>query len=96
MVLDLRSNSKTYKQYFSIELSESNGYSLYIPRGLAHGFKSLADNTIVTYFVSTVYNPEYDSGIRWNSFGMDWQIENPIISERDKSFIGLDEFESMW
>lgn len=96
VVLDLRRNSSTYKKFISIELSDSNGYSIYIPKGLAHGFKSLIDDTIAVYQVSTVYSPSCDSGVRWNSFGMDWGVGNPIISDRDKSFGELEKFKGIW
>lgn len=96
VILDLRQDSDTYKRFISVEISESNGYSMYIPKGLAHGFKSLMDNTIAVYQVSTIYNPIYDSGIRWDSFGMDWNVKSPIISDRDKSFDGLDTFKEIW
>ncbi|ENK0837469.1 dTDP-4-dehydrorhamnose 3,5-epimerase [Clostridium sporogenes] len=96
VILDLRKNSSTYKKFISVELSDNNRYSMYIPKGLAHGFKSLEDNTIVVYQVSTVYNPTSDSGVRWDSFGMNWNIEDPIISDRDKSFLKLSEFKEMW
>ena len=93
VVLDLRKTSNTYKKFCTVELSEKNGYMLFIPRGCAHGFKSLEDNSLMVYNVSTVYSKEHDSGVRYDSFGMDWGIENPIISLRDKSFITLDEFD---
>ena len=66
---------------------------LYIPKGCAHGFKSLEDNTMVMYNVSSVYSPKHDKGIHYNSFGMNWGIKNPIVSERDKGFFGLDEMD---
>ncbi|WP_207655338.1 dTDP-4-dehydrorhamnose 3,5-epimerase family protein [Clostridium vincentii] len=96
VILDLRQSSRTYKKFISIELSDSNGYSVYIPKGLAHGFKSLMDDTIVVYQVSTVYNLEGDSGVRWDSFGMRWDILNPIMSDRDKSFNTADKFNPLW
>ena len=92
VILDLRKNSKTLGKAISIELSEENGYSIYIPKGLAHGFKSLEDGTIMTYNVATVYNQQSDYGIRWNSFNFDWGLEEPVMSERDKNFEGLEEF----
>lgn len=92
VVLDIRKSSITFGEYINVELSEENRLSIYIPKGCAHGFKSLEDNTITVYNVTTVYNSDYDSGIRWDSFGMDWKIENPIISDRDSSFKGLEEF----
>lgn len=93
VILDLRQNSSTYRKVISVELTDSNGYSVYIPKGLAHGFKSLEDDTIVVYQVSTVYNANYDSGVRWDSFGMDWNTDKPIISDRDMNF---KEFKTVW
>lgn len=83
VVIDLRKNSNTYGKYISLELSDQNKKSIFIPKGLAHGFKSLEDNTITVYNVSAEYNPAADTGISYDSFGFDWQIEKPIISDRD-------------
>ncbi|DAB29789.1 MAG TPA: dTDP-4-dehydrorhamnose 3,5-epimerase [Sulfurimonas sp. UBA12504] len=92
VVLDIRKNSPTYGQYFSIELSSQNGKVLIIPKGLAHGFKSLEDNTNVTYMQTTCYAPNNDGGIQYDSFGFDWNCKNPKLSERDLSFQSLNEF----
>lgn len=92
VIVDLRKNSKTLGKYISIELSEKNGCSMYIPKGLAHGFKALEDESIMVYNVATVYNSESDYGIRWDSFGFDWEIENPIMSARDKKFESMTDF----
>ncbi len=94
IVLDIRKNSPTYGESLSVKLSRENRKSLYIPSGCAHGFVSLSDNAIVVYMTTTTYQAEYDSGIRWDSFGYNWQIVNPIISKRDQSFIKFSEFES--
>jgi len=94
VVLDIRKNSRTYGQYFNIELSASNGKVLIIPKGFAHGFKSLEDNTNVTYMQTTCYAPNNDVGIRYDSFGFDWECENPKLSDRDKEFPRLDEFKT--
>jgi dTDP-4-dehydrorhamnose 3,5-epimerase len=94
VVLDLRKKSKTFGQYFSIELSEDNKNSIYIPKGFAHGFKTLINNSLTIYFTSTVHELKYDSGIRWDSFGMDWKVENPIISKKDNNLKKYYEFES--
>lgn len=94
VVLDIRKNSPTYREYFSIELSSSNGKILIIPKGLAHGFKSLEDNTNVTYMQTTCYSPNSDGGIRYDSFGFDWQCNSPKLSDRDKYFLTLDEFKT--
>lgn len=92
VVLDIRQSSDTYGKSFSLELSSENGKVLIIPKGLAHGFKSLEDNTNVTYMQTTPYAPNNDSGIRFDSFGFDWRLVNPELSERDKSFVTLEEF----
>ncbi|MBN1469621.1 MAG: dTDP-4-dehydrorhamnose 3,5-epimerase family protein [Fusobacteriaceae bacterium] len=92
VVLDLRKNSKTYGKAISVELSSENFQSIYIPKGCAHGFKSLEDDTITVYNVATVYNQENDFGLHYNSFGFDWEIEKVIISERDSNFISFNQF----
>lgn len=94
VVLDLRKGSPTFGKSFSIELSSENGKILIIPKGLAHGFKSLEDNTNVTYMQTTIYAPNNDEGIRYDSFGFDWQCDCPKISHRDMSFNSLEEYES--
>ncbi len=94
VVLDLRKRSKTYLEYISVNISEENRKSVYIPKGLAHGYKALEDGTTTVYNVSTVYNQKSDTGIRWDSFGMDWKTENPIISDKDKGVAKLDDFKS--
>jgi len=94
VILDLRKNSDTFKEYITVNLSEENRNSVYIPKGLAHGFKSLKDNTITVYNVSTVYNENSDSGIHLNSFGLDWEIDKPIISEKDQKLIKLKDFDT--
>jgi len=86
VVVDIRTHSKTYGQYCSFDLSDSEGAFLYIPKGCAHGFLSLEDNTVVNYLQTSVYNASCDCGIRYDSFGYDWGVNNPILSDRDKSF----------
>lgn len=86
VILDIRKSSPTFGQHFSIELNTENPILIYIPIGCAHGFLSLKENSIVTYLQTSCYNNAYDKGIKYNSFGMNWQIENPIMSERDLSF----------
>jgi dTDP-4-dehydrorhamnose 3,5-epimerase len=94
VVVDIRNNSQTYGKSFSVELTEDNGNILYIPKGFAHGFKTLTDNSVVVYLTTKEYSPENDTGIRWDSFGFNWQVDNPILSERDKNFLPLSEFRS--
>ena len=92
VILDLRKTSLTYKQFTTVELSSSNKKSIYIPKGLAHGFKSLEDDTITVYNVASEYNPLNDHGVRFDSFGFDWDLDYPVISKRDISFDSLDDF----
>lgn len=91
VVVDIRENSTTKGQVLSFELNQDTPISLYIPKGLAHGFHSLVDNTIVTYKVSTVYAAANDCGLRYDSLPFDWDVENPIISKRDQEFPTLAE-----
>jgi dTDP-4-dehydrorhamnose 3,5-epimerase/CDP-3, 6-dideoxy-D-glycero-D-glycero-4-hexulose-5-epimerase len=94
VILDIRKGSKTYGEYFSTKLSCDNAKVLIIPKGLAHGFKSLQDNTNVTYMQTTGYAPNNDGGIRYDSFGFDWECENPSLSDRDISFKILNDFDT--
>ncbi|MCK9401172.1 MAG: dTDP-4-dehydrorhamnose 3,5-epimerase family protein [Bacteroidales bacterium] len=86
VVLDIRKSSPTFGQHFFIELNTENPILIYIPVGIAHGFFSLDDHTMVTYLQTSCYNNACDKGIKYNSFGMDWGIVNPIMNERDLSF----------
>jgi dTDP-4-dehydrorhamnose 3,5-epimerase/CDP-3, 6-dideoxy-D-glycero-D-glycero-4-hexulose-5-epimerase len=90
--LDLRHDSKTFGNSFDYILSGDDSNYLYIPKGIAHGFASLEDNTVVHYAQTSCYSEKHDSGIRYDSFGFSWNICNPIVSDRDKSFPGFADF----
>jgi dTDP-4-dehydrorhamnose 3,5-epimerase/CDP-3, 6-dideoxy-D-glycero-D-glycero-4-hexulose-5-epimerase len=94
VVLDIRNSSPTYGNSIAVELSGTNHRSLYIPRGLAHGFETLEDQTIMTYLTSTEHSPNADAGILYNSFEHQWLSNKPILSDRDKSFTTLENFKS--
>lgn len=94
VIIDLRKESMTYGQFFAQELSEANHKAYYIPAGFAHGFKALTDRALTYYLVSSEYHKESDTGIRYDSFGFDWAVKNPVISERDLSFLTLEAFDS--
>lgn len=83
VILDIRKVSKTYGKVFEIELNDDKPKAIYIPVGCAHGYKVLEDNTMTMYMATEVNVPKCDIGIRWNSFGYDWKIEKPIISDKD-------------
>ena len=94
VIIDLRPESPTFKEWFGVELSADNYKMLYVPRDFAHGFLTLTDNTEVTYMVSQFYAPGSELGIRWNDpqFGIKWPIDIEVISEKDMQwtdFIGL-------
>lgn len=93
-VVDLRLGSPTYGKFETFELSAEKANLIYIPPGLAHGFYAKSQTAIMMYKVSTVYSPECDTGILWNSVGIAWKSDNPIISKRDNSFVPFSEFES--
>ena len=86
VVIDLRPDSQTFREWFSIELTEDNRKMLYIPEGFAHGFLTLTDNTEVFYQMSEFYAPGHAKGVRWNdpAFNIMWPIEVNVISEKDK------------
>ena len=67
---------------------------IYIPKGMAHGFYVLSENALMMYQVTSVYAPDCDAGVRWDSAGIPWHAAHPILSERDTLFPSLDEFAS--
>jgi dTDP-4-dehydrorhamnose 3,5-epimerase len=94
VAVDLRKESKTYGKHFSIELSAKNKKMFYIPTGFAHGFLTLENNTIFSYKCTNIYNKESEGSLLWNDkdLGIDWDVENPILSEKDKSAENFDQF----
>ena len=94
VVLDLRKGSHTYLKTFCIRISNDAGFSIHVPVGLAHGFKALRDESIVLYLTSSSHNPESDYGIRYDSFGYDWKLHSPVVSERDLNLPMLKDFET--
>lgn len=85
IVVDLRKGSDTYKQWYSIELSAENKKQLLIPKGFGHAFLTLTDDVEVQYKVDEYYYREYDRSIKFDDpeIGIDWSIENPILSQKD-------------
>ena len=87
VAVDIRKSSLTYGQFFKIELNENNKTMLWIPPGFAHGFITLEDNTIFSYKCTNIYNKESEGSIFWNdkTLNIDWEIDNPVLSEKDKN-----------
>ena len=89
VIVDLRPESPTFGRHYAVTLSKENRRTLYIPKGVAHGFQTLLPNTEVAYQMSEFYHADYARGVRWNdpSFGIDWPMtENRIINERDRTY----------
>lgn len=87
VIIDLRKNSPTYKQWVGVELTQDNYKMLYVPEDFAHGFITLEDNCEVSYLVTQFYTPGAEAGIRWDdpAFKIHWPISPIIISEKDKN-----------
>jgi len=97
-VIDLRNKSKTFGKSFSIELSENNCKSLYIPEGFAHAYYSFSEINIIYYKLSNYYHPKYEDGIIWNdkSLKNKWPSKNPIVSKKDKKLKTFLEFKKIY
>jgi dTDP-4-dehydrorhamnose 3,5-epimerase-like enzyme len=92
--LDLRVGSPTYGKFAAFNLASGNPTAAYIPRGVAHGFLSLEGPSVVVYQVSSEYDPKLDTGVLWNSFGFEWPVFNPMVSERDSKFVSFNDIVS--
>lgn len=86
VVVDIRKNSPTFGQHFSIVLTSENKTMFFIPPGFAHGFETLEDDTIFLYKCTNVYNKESEGGLLWNDpfLKINWQNIDPLISDKDK------------
>ncbi len=94
VVVDLRKGSPSFGRHLTFELNENNHKVLYLPSGLAHGFQALSDRAIMVYNTSSEYSAGHDRGVLWNSAGVAWPLERPVISERDSGFPALADFDS--
>lgn len=88
VIIDLRMDSDTFKSWIGVELSAENRRMLYVPKGFAHGYQTIDDNTEVFYQVSQFYKPEVERGCRWNdsAFGIKWPLEVTLISSKDRNY----------
>ncbi|MDY7394103.1 dTDP-4-dehydrorhamnose 3,5-epimerase [Aureibaculum sp. 2210JD6-5] len=94
VVVDLRKDSPTYKKKFSIILDSDIGNMLYVPRGMAHGFYVLGEGALFLNRTTTIYNGDSEGGIKWDSCGIEWPTKNPIVSNKDRQLITLDNYKS--
>ena len=92
VLVDLRQGSPSYLKTIGVELNV--GESLWVAKGVAHGFLAKTDNAIVAYAVTSEYAPNHDCGILWNSFGFNWPVKKPIISARDLGHPLLKDFKT--
>jgi dTDP-4-dehydrorhamnose 3,5-epimerase len=98
VVVDIRIDSSTYGQYFSIKLSEENRKVFWIPPGFAHGFIALENDTIFTYKCTEVYNKDSEGALLWNDndLDIDWGVKNPLVSDKDMLAVGFKDFKSQF
>lgn len=94
VVVDLRKKSKTFGKFFSIVLSENNCQSLYVPEGFAHGYYCLEKENLIYYRLSDHYNPNCESGLKWNDtkIKINWKKGKKILSKKDKSLNSFTDF----
>lgn len=94
VILDLRVGAPTFGRHVTRELSAAEHNAVYLPSGIAHGFYVLEAPALVIYNVTSEHAPALDSGVRWDSFGMRWPSDAPIVSDRDSRLPTLDQFRS--
>ncbi len=96
VVVDIRKNSPTYGKHFSLELSAENQKMFWIPPGFAHGFETLEDNTLFLYKCTNTYNKASEGGLFWKDadLDIDWQTQDPIVSDKDQILPAFKDFVS--
>lgn len=94
--IDLRKDSPTYGAFDYVYLDNVDNFSVIIPKGFGHGFSVLSESATVVYLQSGPFNDKHDSGINSLDLEIDWEVEDPILSEKDKSLISFSKFQSPW
>ncbi len=94
VAVDARRGSPNYGQWVSVKLTQDNGKQLWVPPGFLHGFVTLSPDTEINYKCTDFYSPECDGAVLWNSLPIDWQVTDPMLSEKDAQAIPFDQFES--
>lgn len=92
VILDMRPDSSTFGKWFGAELTEENRRMMYVPKGFAHGFITLTDDTEALYMVSEFYAPDLERGIRWNDprFNIEWPLDPVVVSPKDQQHPDFD------
>lgn len=98
VAVDIRKNSPTYGEWFGLELTEKNKWMMYIPEGFAHGFVTYEDKTVFSYKCTSFYNKDSEDCILWNDpdIGINWNITNPILSDKDLQGKSMKDFVSLF
>jgi dTDP-4-dehydrorhamnose 3,5-epimerase len=98
VAVDVRAGSPTFGNWVGVELSDENGWQLYIPAGFAHGFQALADDVVFAYKCTEYYSPASERTVRWDDpdVAIDWPLRSPIVASKDANAPLLQEFEPHW
>lgn len=94
VAVDARRGSPSYGQHVAVELSAETGAQLYVPKGFLHGFLTLTEDCEVQYKCSDTYAPDCDGGVAWDSCGIDWGTDAPVLSDKDAKAPHFSDFES--
>jgi dTDP-4-dehydrorhamnose 3,5-epimerase len=94
VAVDIRKGSPQYGQWSAVELSAANLKQVWVPVGFLHGFLTLEDNTEVAYKCTDIYAPECDGAVHWASVGIDWPVDQPLLSPKDAAAVAFEHFES--
>tara|TARA_B100001750_G_C15393295_1_gene538615 strand:- start:90 stop:632 length:543 start_codon:yes stop_codon:yes gene_type:complete len=97
VAVDLRKDSKSFSNFYSIFLSEESKEQLWVPPGFAHGFLVMSEYAEVSYKTTDYWYPEYEKTLVWNdpNVSVDWPFNNPLLSEKDSNGLSLSELESI-
>jgi dTDP-4-dehydrorhamnose 3,5-epimerase len=98
VAVDVRRGSPNFGKWVAVELSEENGWQLYVPPGFAHGFQALTEGVVFSYKCTDYYAPGSERTIRWDDpvVGVRWPLENPLVAPKDQSAPSLAEFTAGW
>jgi dTDP-4-dehydrorhamnose 3,5-epimerase len=96
VIVDIRKGSPTYGKHYAVELTAENKTMFWVPPGFAHGFSTLADQTIFLYKCTNLYNKASEGGLHWNDpeLNIDWRVEESIVSDKDQLLPTLQHFDS--
>lgn len=96
VAVDIRKDSPTYGEHRTVRLSAENHRMFYVPPGFAHGFLVESETCLFCYKCTDVYHPEVEGGLMWNdpALAIDWGIETPVLSGKDKDYLPFGEFQS--